>query len=90
MGDAIVISVDCLSKPLQNLLEDTEIQERFCDGCRYDEWTRGEFDYITGFGEPPRDLCPVEHDFTDPGCAQRCKYASLILALQDIDEILEG
>lgn len=90
MGDAVMISRGAISKPLQNLLDDTEIQERFCDGCQYDRWTRGEFDFVTGFGEPPRDMCRVDHDFPDPGCARRHKYVSLILALQNVDEILEG
>lgn len=78
-----------LSKAGRAYIENDEFQEAFCRLCPWNIHYSGVFNEATGFGEPPHDECPVDHDFTDPECKQRGRLRDIMEFLKGADELWE-
>jgi len=68
-------------------LENESFQDKFCGDCPWSQHVKGSFDYISSFGEPPHDTCPVDFDFESPYCMMCEKLLDIMRFLKEADDL---
>lgn len=74
----------------QIVLDSDEFQQAFCEGCPAVSVIRGGRDSFGAPLDPDTEVCPVDFDFADAGCARANAYERVVARLEEVEAWLRG